>query len=521
VRPSLFVLPFMALFSLALGFSFRTAMPELSWLPWLGWLIGLSLVGLWIALDVAGFRLAFTRKSARQRLSSGALVVLMMAALGSVAAVSVRPRFDRSWDLTRTRANTLSDQSIKAIRRLDALTTPIQFQAFFKDESVRRSFRDLLSMYLGERANIRVDYIDPQLEPTRTLAKKVTGANTLIVSYGDRETRVTTFSEEALTNAILHVLKERARAIYFLTGHGEGDPRGEDATGFSAIVGELENNRYSVEALAIAERRGIPDDAELLVIAGPRYDLPREEIETIGAWMKSGGSLLVLEEAMTRAPLLQRFLEELGLKVNQDLVLMRSEDPRRAQVGQNNAIVTEFDGFHPISIPFARRSAVTMVLPRARSVEALERNAGAMKASIIGSTSPTMMRLPKVEQPSDLNSVNPASLEAGSFGVIGVAVGTSPLARVQRERRVVFVGSVGFATNQGMAFGQNRDFVLNAANWLLQDEREISIRPARGEGSTLDLSSPGSQMNLVMLAFLYPLVFLGGGVSYWMARRRL
>src|SRR5918999_275713 len=47
---------------------------------------------------------------------------------------------------------------------------------------------------------------------------------TLVVEYMGRRERVTSDSEQDLTNALIKVLNPQEKRVYFLAGHGEKDP---------------------------------------------------------------------------------------------------------------------------------------------------------------------------------------------------------------------------------------------------------------------------------------------------------
>ena len=89
-----------------------------------------------------------------------------------------------------------------------------------------------------------------------------------------------------------------------------------------------------------------------------------------------------------------------------------------------------------------------------------------------------------------------------------------------KDARLIVVGSVEFAANQGAQLAEHRDMFVNMANYLLQDEDFISIRPKDPTKSTIHLTTASSQLLLLFLAFIYPLLFLGGGTFGWLKRRR-
>ena len=98
----------------------------------------------------------------------------------------------------------------------------------------------------------------------------------------------------------------------------------------------------------------------------------------------------------------------------------------------------------------------------------------------------------------------------------------SSLTNKNKEIRIVAVGSSTFAANFGAAQqAQNKDLFVNIANYLLQDEDFISIRPKDLNKGSIDLTQTTANLYLLFIAFIYPFMFLGGGVWFWLRRRRL
>lgn len=543
MRSGLLILPFASLLVAAFGVAMGSAFPETAFLMPIGLAAGAALLALWVVLDFESFKAFFTRKGAKYGVSSGLTVLLGVAVIIGLAVVSSRPRFNKSIDLSRDGLNTLSDDSRRLVENLKKEPKQIKMLAFFSDEQARTQFRDLATLYQGIGADFEIEYVDPNADPTRAMALKVTDANTVVVRQGENEKRLTTFNEEKLTNALINVLKDKTKKVYFTKGHGEGALKGDEATGFKAIVTELENNKYAVEELSLLEQAKVPDDADAVVLAGPKYDLKEEELRMLEDYLKRGGSVMALIPAMTPADNINRTLEKFGVKLNSDLLILAPNDPRAQFLGQNLALVTEFDDFNPVTKDFASQSQVTVGLRFTRSLDQVDDNANKLKVTLAGKTSDVIVRVKDVKEPKDLEGLTEERWEVGSFPVVAVASGkTSGPATASndkgekgeikadsaatgskqeaKETRLVAVGSVDFATNQGAQEPANRDLLMNAISYLLQDDDFISIRPKDPTKSTLDLTTGGSQLSLLALTFIYPFLFLGTGIIAWLQRRR-
>jgi ABC-type uncharacterized transport system involved in gliding motility auxiliary subunit len=534
-----------------IGSAVGSAFPNLSAVSKISWLVAAALIGLWVSLDLDNFKRILARKGTKFGASSGAVVIMAIAVIIGAGMLSNRPRFNKSIDLTKGGQNTLSDQSTKVIEKIKEKGEDVKVTAFFQDDAVKEEFKSLAALYLTLDAKLKIEYVDSQSDPTRVMGEKLTSGNTVIFRLANQESRITTFNEEKMTNALVAVLKDKTKKIYFTKGHGEGVVKGGEQNGYDFVVQHLENNKYQVEQVSLLDQAKVPDDANLLVIAGPEYDFKPEEATFVEEYLKRGGAVLAMVDAVRPVANINSLMEKFGLKFNSDLVIMGSDDPRALLLGRNNAIVSEFDDFNPVTKDFARQSQVDMIMPFTRSISDINENPNGMKIVLAGKTANTMEKVSGVESESDLSNIDPSRLSKGSVPVVAVATGKAHGPKVangnskadgesettagkvksdtvmgdgmapnDKEIRLVAVGSSHFARNEGaQASGANRDLFVNISNYLLQDEDFISIRPKDASKSSISLTTSGSQLALTMLSLIYPFFFLGGGVFFWLKRR--
>lgn len=549
MKAGLLILPFLAILIGAVGTAVGSALPDMHWIAQASWAVAAGVLLLWVGLDVENFKAAFLRKGAKYGASSGAVIVLGVLIIVGIGNLASRPRFNKSIDMTRDKLNTLSDQSKKLVEQLaeQAKTggKPVTITAFVAEDAGQQQLRDLIEMYQAAGANFVVEYVDPNKNPTRAMGDKVTEGNTVIFRRGEQEKRISTFNEEKLTNALVNVLKDKSKKIYFTTGHGEGSLRGTEPNGFATIVTELEGNKDKVEELSLLATARVPDDADALVIAGPKYDFKEEETRVIEDFLKRGGSVLVMENALAPADILNKTLEKFGVKFNDDIVILEPNSQAAQMIGQNNAIVSEFDDFNPVTKDFARQSQVSLVMPFTRTISEVKDNVNNLKVTLAGKTPKDMVRVKDVRKPEDLSNIGTGRVETGEAQpVIAVAFGKTQAqalasntkddkgtsktdaaasgsgAPQSKETRLIVTGSSHFASNDGVQRPEHKDMFLNMTSYLLQDDDFISIRPKDPTKSTVDITSPRSQIVLLVLAFIYPFFFLGSGTYAWLRRRR-
>ena len=546
MRSGLFILPFLAVLVAAIGAAIKSSYPGLVWIGSSSLVLSGALLVFWISLDIENFKKFVRRKGAKFGASSSLTVMLGIAIIVAVAVLSSRARFNKSFDVTRSQTNTLSDQSLKIIAKIKESEEPLKVTAWFQDQGAKENFKNLLSLYEVEGAELNVSWFDPRKKPMQAMADKLTSANTVIFRRGKLEARIATFTEEKLTNALVKVLKDKSKKIYFTRGHGEGELKAKSPLGYDFVVQELENNKYSTETLMLLETGKVPTDADLLVIAGPRYDLRKEEIDFLRTYLQGGGALLVMFDAVTRVDNLAAFTAEFGVKINNDLLLLPPDDPRALLLGQNNALVTDFDDFHSVTKDFARQSAATLLMPNVRSLAKAEGNKQGMNVELVAKTSDSIVKVDNVTDKSDLGDITQNRVTAGKFAVIAVATGKAKTPQLadagteqnkeeakdvdnralptaeEKQVRLIVTGSSHFARNQGVqASVEHRDMFVNMTNFLLKDEDFISLRPRDIQKSSIALTTSMSQLILMLICFCYPFLFMGSGVISWLKRRAM
>src|SRR4030042_2068073 len=172
----------------------------------------------------------------------------------------------------------------------------------------------ILVNYFLARHHYRVDFTDPDKNPSLVKAYNITTDGTSILTSGDKENRITSATEEDITNAIIKVTREKKKTIYFLEGHGEGSIEESGDDGYSFAKDELGKMGYEVKKISLALSESFPQDCSLLVVPGPKKDLLPNELDTISRYLKGGGRVFFMVDPET-APGLPPFFAGLGFKL--------------------------------------------------------------------------------------------------------------------------------------------------------------------------------------------------------------
>ena len=83
------------------------------------------------------------------------------------------------------------------------------------------------------------------------------------------------------------------RKVYFTQGHGEKDTTSSERDGYNAIAAALGRENYTVDKLVLAQQGAVPDDAAVVVVAGPRTDFFPPEIDALKKYLDKAGKLLL------------------------------------------------------------------------------------------------------------------------------------------------------------------------------------------------------------------------------------
>jgi len=299
----------------------------------LSWVIGNLAVG--AGLLTAAFFTGFD--SIRQRMRSGearrvgkygssAIVstLLTLAILAMLGFLSQRHAVRFDW--SESKVNTLTEQTSSLLARLEA---DVVLTAFF-DRSEVPDVAALLDRYAYESDRVDVAFIDPNSSPLLVeelgLDPEALAKGLLRIESGGKALVVTDLSESGITNGLLKLRRSSSKKIYFLTGHNErpiAEPEGEPAKGKEALgraAEALRNETYQVEALSMATRGEVPEDADALVIGGPTRPFFEHEIAALTAYAARGGSILFLIDPRAQTNL-GDLLREWEIELGDDVVV--------------------------------------------------------------------------------------------------------------------------------------------------------------------------------------------------------
>ena len=477
----------------------------------------------------------FKNKMVQKKMSLIISCLIFSQIVIGLMVLSTRPRFDSSFDITRNEKNTLSPQSIKILRKVLEAGS-VKVTGYFENKKKSRYFEELVGLYQRESDQVELEIVSPNAERLRAIKEKVSVSETVIFSSPLGKSRITSFSEEKVTNALSRLLRQKQSTIYLLQGHGESDLISESDSGISLLVRDLKGKGYQVRPLNLATNQVVPTDAGLVISIGAKYDLTSFEANLLEKYLGAGGRALFLSSAMTPVDELNKLLRSFGLRFNDDLILLSDSDPRLRLLGQDTAIVTRFDSFHPITSDLSDGGGATVILNNSRSVSRLSVHHHA-KVQLLASTADDFLIWPNKSRDVGPPSNGAAEgIKSGAADVLAVSVKDVENTVAELEKgtfnkysdvsknislpgKVAVIGASTFASNSGIQRGENFDFLSNTINYLLDDFDLISIRP-KDANAYLSEVSKESFYALFFLCWIYPFAFLILAYILWWKGRR-
>ena len=485
--------------------------------------LGLLALAAHVALNLGSLKESFRRKSFLYSGNLLLVIFLVLAILGLANYFLFKHNY--RVDFTTAKLHSLSDQSVTVLK---ALKTDISFKGFFREGNYGRgAMEQLLKLYAYHSPRVTFEFIDPDKNPGLVKRYDVTQDGTTIIEAGDKESRVTSTTEEDVTNALIKVTREKKKVVYFLEGHGQDTFEDSGDNGYSTAKAELEKLGYEVKKQALALADGFPPDCALLVVPGPRKDLLPNEEETILGYLEEGGRVLFMLDPET-APGMTPFLAPLGFKLEDDIVV----DTVSRLLGGDYfmPVVSQYES-HPITDKFSYAT----FFPLARSVETADTKPEGATVTALAATSPNSWSERQLDQKEvrydpDKDRQGPITLAAAAVLKVrpGLLTGKTPgegadaaPEAADKEARVVVIGDSDFAKNRYYFMSGNGNFFLNVANWLTEEADLISIQPRTQMPRTIQLTPSQGRLLFLVSIVILPLAVLLIGLSVWLRRRSL
>src|SRR5213596_3221294 len=471
-----------------------------------------------------------------------ALILFLVAMVNSFAF-----KHYARWDFSRDQKYALSD---KTKRFLDTLKNKMRITVFFSPNTpITADVQNLLTEYqYAGKGKIDVEHIDPDRNLSRAKElfdkyKVVTDESLLVLDYEGRNKtvkasemadidqsgmamgegpRVAAFKgEQAITSAMIELVKGKKKTLGYITGHKE-PALSAPTSPISLLKTFIENENIKFQELNLLDQPAIPAEVNPVMIVGPQYDFSAREMKLLRDFWDKQGRMLVLLDPTANIPRLRAFLEELGVKANDDrlMVFVRTGIE---ELALTRDVQARFLGDSPVTkrladvraLFFGGTSSLTLEADRVRAANIRLEPLIQAEKGYFAETDYNTDNQPKLQADAKQNSN--VSLTIGA----AVEKGGSADQRVQMNSpRLVVVSNATFVQDNAITQDQQGlDFISGSVNWLLSREQLIGIAPKVSKHITFSLNDEAlRRLRWIVLVFI-PLVPAVVGTMVWWQRR--
>ncbi len=436
--------------------------------------------------------------------------------------------------------------STRTTSLLHSLTNKVQVTVYCsREEEFFSNLANLLKEYTSANPKISVRYLDYDREPGAAeefKSKFNTATNKSLIVFecegrskivlGDalvqnrliseksetpgqlalRKQPINFLGEIMFTGALIGVTDPKPLKAYFLRGNHEHElESADDPHGYNKFAGVLQQNGITIEPLTLLGTNAVPDDCNLLIIAGPQDALQEIELSRIEKYLADGGRLFALFNFISanRPTGLENILARWGVNVTAGLV--KDPDyftpPAGLDVLAFNYLVA-----HPVVNPLVV-SRLQLIKPR--EIDALDfssqPNNGLKAEGIVYSGPRSFLADGGMAQRPGMKPLIVAVEKNAAKGV----------AAERGATRLLVTGDSLFLDNKYIESEANRDFARLAVNWLL--DRPLLLEGVGPKSITeyqLGISNAELQtIQLVLLAAMPGGILLLGGLV-WLRRRK-
>jgi ABC-type uncharacterized transport system involved in gliding motility auxiliary subunit len=466
------------------------------------------------------------------------VLIIFTIVIGSLAFLGISHyaanSFTLRWDVTMSKQHTLSKNTIEFISTLEAEVEITALYVGFPPKYLQDLFKEYERLSAGLITTKIIDPIE-NLSYAAKFGNVVNGKERKVIVQSNNARKDVDFTdytltEEKLTNAIARASRS-PRQVYFLAGHGEYSLSNNDNVGLATFRQLLADNNIQSKPLMLGIAKSIPVDCDVLIIAGPRTELTKQEETLIVDYLKAGGDALFLiehsvvttpdkpltAEQQQQNPSLNGIINQWGLNVQSDVVVDLT-----SHVGD--------DVGSPATKNYRKHKAITEGLDytfyvRPRSIRVLEQRRPAIKLAAIVSTASKEKSWAETNR--NLEVIFDQGIDTiGPVPISYVVLEEHPEKKSTQNKeenkisdtRLIVFTDADFLTNVYINQYSNAQMGLNIVNWLAELDYQVFLSSKEIKVERLDLTSKQNRQVVVIL-FLLPCFFFIVGIIVWLRTR--
>lgn len=470
----------------------------------------------------------------RQKMLVSTMISVIMALVVFLLVMAISNDSQKSWDLTVDQRYSFSPQTEQVV---SGLTQNVKLYAFVDPAGSSQVIEELLDRYRKLSPHFEYEVVDLQKDPSLAERMKVRNYGVGVLEKVEkdlpegelpRRERILRFDEATITNGLTKLLRSEEKVVYFVAGHGERRPDRKETREMTQLSASLRTEGYTSKVLSLADVEKVPEDATLLIAAGPTGELLDKEQAVLDAYLRSSGKLFFMADIQTPEYYVE-WLKPYGFTI-EDSVLV---DETSAKVGAEpvTPIGAEFSPDHPITKGFANFTAFTLARPIDLGEISAEGLAG--NTTSLVQTQETAFRIP-LKDILDGQTVTFSAegktpgrytlAAAGRYSAEGATPEPTPSPGEEQktppQTRVVVSSSADTFSNSFLGQAGNRDFCLNAINWLAESENQITVRAKDPRVQPISLSKQTQNWLYFLFCLLIPFLSAFTGILITYYRRK-
>ncbi len=451
-------------------------------------------------------------KTTKHGMNMGTAILLVIILLAAVNYIAYSRNY--KWDLTKENLNSLSEQTVQITKGLDK---ELRLIGFFKDgqPEIQRSkeiFLDVADKMKFENSNIRVEIYDPDKRPDLKRQYNISSLGDVVILYDGKQKLISVLNmlqpeeaEETLINNIYVLSVNNGKTLYFTTGHNEMDIHSDELTGMGHLKRSLADLNYEIKQINLLEVEKVPDDAQMVIIAGPKLPIYDGEVKLLTEYAKAGGKLLIMADPGEKHNI-SNLTEVFGVNYKNNYIIdftgLRVAGTQYLAVGLSYPSQTGITRGFKANTNFNITSEVEF-----------NSKQGVNHQVLVGSSPQSITRPDLVEE----IQLDPAQDKPRSRNIAVLAEGN--LDGSEKAFKAVVYGDASFVNNNDIQVSMmNRDLALNTIAYLADQDELISIRPKKVELAAFFITD--TQTLVLIIAYvLVPTVCLILAGTLWYRRR--
>jgi len=498
------------------------------------------------------------KKIRRVQIGLNVVIQIVLAFFLFAMINSIAFRHYKRWDFSRDQRYALSD---KTKRFLDTIKGKVRITVFFSPNTpITGDVQNLLTEYqYAGKGKIDIENVDPERNFSRAKElfdkyKVVTDESLLVIDYEGRSKtvkasemaeidqsgaafgegpRIAAFKgEQAVTSAMMDLVEGKKNAIGYVLGHKEPPiaeapspatfGQQQPASPISILKTFIENENIKIQELNLFDVPGIPAEIKTIFINGPQYDFSDREMKLLREFWEKQGRILLLLDPSAKTPKLDAFLNELGVRVNDDR-LMAFVRTGIQEVALVRDVQAHFLGDSPVTkrladvqaLFFGGTCSLTLEPQRVPAADFRIQPLIQAEKGYFAEKDYNSEDQDKLQADAQKNSGSPITIAAS------VEKGGTHDERVQtNSARIVVVGNTTFVLDRALTQDQQGlDFISASVNWLLSREQLIGIAPKVSKPLTFTLDENALRGVRWIILVLIPLIFVVIGTGVWWNRR--